>query len=299
MSSYESAIQRVVDEIEDKLGEELRFIALARLTNFSEFHFHRVFQALVGLPVMEYVRKRRLTHAARRVANTKDKLLDIAFDCGFGTPETFIRAFRKLYGMTPGEYRKQGVRPPASAKANVLQRRFNPYLGGNRMEYRIVTKPGFDVIGYSIRTRNQDGQNNRDIPAFWQRYMQEKMGQSLYPLAVSNAEYGICGEFDMESGEFDYLIGVEAREGAQVPEGGIVRHYPEATYVVFTTPKVAPEQFTDSIQKTWTAIFNEWFPGSGYEHSGAAEFEYYDERCWADRNEQLEMDIYIPVIPKD
>ncbi|GAA3400290.1 AraC family transcriptional regulator [Paenibacillus hodogayensis] len=298
MPTYESLIQRVVDEIEVRLGEELKFSELAKLSNFSDFHFHRVFQSIVGLPVMEYVRKRRLVHAASRVAYTNERLLDIALNCGFGTPETFIRAFRKMYGMTPGEYRKRGFRPPAYAKVNVLQRRFNPYLGGIRMEYRLVTKPGFDVIGYSIRTRNADGQNSRDIPAFWQRYKQEKMGERLYGLAVSNAEYGICSDFDMDSGEFSYVIGVEAREGAEVPEGAIVRHYPEQTYVVFTTPKVKPEQFVESIQSTWNAVFSEWFPNSGYEHAAAAEFEYYDERCWPDRSELLEMDIYIPIKQK-
>ncbi|RED75202.1 AraC family transcriptional regulator [Cohnella phaseoli] len=298
MSSYEEEIQRVVDEIEERLGEELRFSGLARLSNFSEFHFHRVFHTFVGLPVMEYVRVRRLARAACRIAYSQDRLLDIALDCGFGTPETFSRAFRKLYGMTPGDYRKKGLRPPEYAKVNVLERRINPYLGGIRMKYRIETKPAFEVIGYSIRTRNEDGQNNRDIPAFWGQYMAEKKGESLYGVAASNVEYGICGDFDMESGEFSYIIGVEAREGAQAPEGTIKRSYPEETYAVFTTPKVAPDQFTDSIQNTWLAIFSEWFPNSGYEHSGGAEFEHYDERCWQDRNEQLEMDIYIPIKSK-
>ncbi|MEK8130749.1 AraC family transcriptional regulator [Paenibacillus filicis] len=299
MSTYEGLMQRVVDEIEARLGEELTLSSLAQLANFSDFHFHRVFQSIVGWPVMEYVRGRRLFHAACRVAGTKDKLMDIALDYGFGTPETFIRAFRKMYGMTPGEYRKQGLRPHASDKANVLERRLNLDSGGIRMEFRVVTKPGFDVIGYSIRTRNKDGQNNRDIPAFWQRYLQEKQGQALYEQAASTAEYGICGDFDMDTGEFTYIIGVEAKEGAIVPEGAIRRHYPEQTYAVFTTPKAAHDQFTTAIQSTWNAIFSEWFPQSGYEHGGAAEFEYYDERCWQDRNELLEMDIYIPVKPRN
>ncbi len=291
-------MQRVVNEIEVRYGEELTLSSLAQLANFSDFHFHRVFQSIVGWPVMEYVRSRRLFHAACRVADTNEKLTDIALDCGFGTPETFIRAFRKLYGMTPGEYRKKGHRPLASDKANVLTHRSTPYLGGNHMEFRIMTKPAFDVIGFSIRTRNTDGQNNRDIPAFWQRYLQEKMGQPLYEQTTSTAEYGICDDFDMDSGEFSYIIGVEAKEGAEVPEGATRRHYPEQTYAVFTTPKASHDKFTDSIQSTWVAIFNEWFPQSEYEHAAAAEFEYYDERCWQDRNELLEMDIYIPIQPK-
>ncbi|UNK16919.1 AraC family transcriptional regulator [Paenibacillus sp. N3/727] len=301
MSTYESVtgvVQRVVDEIEARLCEDLTLSYLAQIANFSDFHFHRVFQSIVGLPVMEYVRRRRLYHAACRVVDTSEKLTNIALDCGFGTPETFIRAFRKLYGMTPGEFRKKGCRPHTSGKANVLERRFNPYSGGVRMEFRIVTKPSFDVIGYSIRTRNVDGQNNRDIPAFWQRYLHEKLGQRLYEQAASNVEYGICDDFDMDSGEFSYIIGVEAKEDAELPEGATRWYYPEQTYAVFTTPKASHGQFTESIQNTWAAIFNEWLPQAAYEHGGTPEFEYYDERCWQDRNELLEMDIYIPVKPK-
>lgn len=298
MSSYEKVIQDVVDAIEERLDEELKLSFLAKLAGFSDFHFHRVFQFIAGEPVMEYVRKRRLARAACRVAYTEDKLLDIALDHGFGTPETFIRAFRRLYGMTPGEFRKSGICPPDYPKINVRQQRYNSYLGGIAMNYQIVTKPAFDLIGYTLRTRNADGQNNKDIPEFWQKYMAEKMGGNLYGLAVSNAEYGICDDFNMETGEFSYIIGVEAKEGAEAPEGAIKRRYPEQTYAVFTTPKVPHDQFTSSIQSTWNAIFGEWFPHSGYEHAAGAEFEYYDERCWKDRTDQPEMDIYIPVVKK-
>ncbi|MCU6712088.1 GyrI-like domain-containing protein [Paenibacillus sp. J5C_2022] len=166
------------------------------------------------------------------------------------------------------------------------------------MEARIITKPGFDVIGYAIRTRTVDGENNRDIPAFWQRYAQEGMGKRLHDQAASNAEYGICDDFDCQSNEFSYIIGVEAKEDAIVPEGAIRRRYPERMYAVFTTPKAAPEQYVQSIQDTWAAIFRDWLPNSNYEHTAAPEFEYYDERSCSERNELLEMDIYIPVKAK-
>jgi AraC family transcriptional regulator len=298
VSIYETIIQEVVDAIEDRLDEELKLSTLAQLAGFSDFHFHRVFQTMVGDSVMEYVRKRRLVRAACQVAYTDEKLLNIALDHGFGTPETFIRAFRRLYGMTPGEFRRKGLQPPEYPKVSVMEPRYNPYLGGIAMNYEIVTKPAFDLIGYSLRTRNKDGQNNRDIPAFWQRYMAEKKGETLYGLAVSTAELGVCDEFDIETGEFSYVIGVEAQEGAEPPEGAVRRHYPEQMYAVFTTPAVPRAEFTAAIQSTWHSIYSEWFPHSGYEQALGAEFEYYDERCWGDRTDHPVMDIYIPVAKK-
>jgi AraC family transcriptional regulator len=167
------------------------------------------------------------------------------------------------------------------------------------MEFKIITKPAFQILGYELRTTNQEGKNNRDIPEFWQRYLQQKWGEKLMEWAISTAEYGICDKFDMATGDFSYIIGMEVRDLAEVPEGLILRQYPEATYAVFTTPKVPIAEFTQSIQSTWKAIFEVWFPHSGYEHAGAAEFELYDERCWTDRNELLEMDIYLPVKAKE
>ncbi len=246
---------------------------------------------------MGYVRNRRLTRATGQVADSEESLLHIALNHGFSSQETFIRAFRRLYGMTPGQLRRQGIRPIISPKANVMQHHHYVYSGGMTMKHQIVTKPAFDIIGYSIRTTN-DGQNHQDIPAFWQRYIAQQQGKTLQPLAASNAEYGICDEFDMESGEFSYIIGVEAQEGATPPEGAIRRHYPEQTYAVFTTPAVPHEQFTTAIHQTWQTIFSEWFPESGYEHAAAAEFEYYDERCWSDRTNLPVIDIYIPVVRK-
>lgn len=83
-----------------------------------------------------------------------------------------------------------------------------------------------------------------------------------------------------------------------MPADLVCREFPEARYAVFTTPKVTQDQFVASIQSTWKAIFEEWFPHSGYEHAGGAEFELYDERCNSSKNELIQMDIYIPIKEK-
>jgi AraC family transcriptional regulator len=298
--SYHVRIQRTVEHIENRLTEPMSLPELAGVAGFSDFHFHRVFQTMVGDPVMEYVRKRRLARAARELADPDKRILDVALDYGFQSHETFTRAFKKMFGMTPAEYRKRGIRTPAYPRVDVLSQKFNPYLGGIRMDYRMVTKPGFKLIGYGLETSSQDGRNLQEIPAFWQRYLADK-GWERIPNAVfrdSPVELGICTDFDMENGSFTYVIGMEAEHFEGVPDDLVCREFPEATYAVFTTPKVAQEQFSSSIQATWKSIFEEWFPHSGYEHAGAAEFEWYDQRAHADKNEQLQMDIYIPVRKK-
>ncbi|TXK84502.1 AraC family transcriptional regulator [Paenibacillus sp. N3.4] len=299
-TDYYVQIQRTIDFIEDHISETLTLERLARIANFSEYHFHRVFQTMVGDAVMEYVRKRRLANAAHQIAHTDNKIIHIALDNGFQSHENFTRAFKKLFGLTPRAYRQQGIRTPRYRKANVLQRKFNPYLGGMKMDYRITTKPAFKLIGYELKTSSRDGANLQEIPAFWSTYLQENKGARI-PNRVpagSMTELGICTDFNMETGEFVYMIGVEAAHFDDVPADLGCREFPEETYAVFTTPLVAKEQFSSSIQSTWKGIFEEWFPHSGYEHAGGAEFELYDERCHADKHEQLQMDIYVPIKKK-
>ncbi|MBO7745701.1 effector binding domain-containing protein [Paenibacillus sp. MWE-103] len=294
-TDYLRQIQATIDHIETHLDEELSLSRIAAVARISDFHFHRVFLVMAGETVMEYVRKRRLARSAYAVAHTDERLLDIALAHGFQNHETFTRAFKRMFDMTPAEYRKSGIRPPAYGKLDVLQRNTNPYLGGIHMEYRIVTKPAFKVIGYELQTTN-DGENLKQIPAFWQEYLRNGWGHKI-PNRVhegSPVELGICHGFNMEEGTFLYLIGMEATDFDNVPEGLVCREFGEAEYAVFTTPKVPEQEFSPSIQNTWNAIFTEWFPHSGYEHAGKPEFELYDERC-GPGNELWEMDIYVPV----
>lgn len=294
-TDYLAQIQATIDYIETHLAEELSLSRLAELALFSEFHYHRVFLVMTGDTVMEYVRKRRLAKAAYQVAHTDERLLDIALAHGFQNHETFTRAFKRMFGATPAEYRKRGVFAPDYPRMNVLQRKFNPYLGGIQMDYRIETKPAFKVIGYELKTKS-NGENLKEIPAFWQTYIQNGWSRTIPNRvhAESPVELGICHGFDMEAGTFLYLIGMEATDFENVPEGLACREFGEAEYAVFTTPKVPEEQFSNSIQSTWQAIFGEWFPHSGYEHAGKPEFELYDARS-GPGNELWQMDIYVPV----
>jgi len=288
---YVVCIQRTLDYIEENLQKQITLEKLAEIACFSPFHYHRVFQTMVGESVMDYVRKRRLTYAAERLFYTNEKVINIAIDVGFHYQESFNRAFKKFYGVSPKQYRNaKRVSGPLYGKA-CLNTKLS--LGGYRMEPKLVTKPAFHIIGYELKTKTEDGQNSKDIPAFWQQYLQNNLGCRIPNPINKNVELGICTDFNPESGEFVYLIGMEVQEGTQALEGMVYKSFPELEYAVFTTPKSNEESFVSSIQSTWNKIFEEWFPQSGYEHDGSIEFELYDERCYGLENKEI--DIYIPV----
>lgn len=290
-------IQQSIEYIESRLDEELTLKGVSQAMHYSEYHFHRTFLYLVGDTVTSYIRKRRLSKAAELLAYSNKKVLDIALECGFGSHEAFTRAFRKMYGILPTTCRRLG-RPPFLVARFESRDPFDEQIflerGEFHMEYRIETYPAMRIIGYAIQTTTADGLNSTEIPAFWQAYMRDQLGAKVPGKKRPEVELGVCTTLD-ENGTFRYIIGFETDDNTEVPEGMVDYTIPEATYAIFTTPPADRADFTDSIQSTWNKIFSEWFPTSGYEQAYAPDFEWYDQRCWPDKGQQ--MDIYIPVQP--
>ncbi len=292
---YIDILQGVLSHIDENIGGELSAEALAMVAGFSTYHFCRVFQWNVGYPVMEYVRRRRLAFAASELSSGR-RILDIALDCGFETHSGFSKAFRRHFGCTPENYRMHAHFDRPSLP--VLARHKN-FLGGMVMEPKWVTLPVVRLAGYTMKTTNVDGENNRAIPTFWTKYLTDGRMQALHsqPFVGRHAEYGACFPEDPEAGCFEYMIGVEVQDGAEVPEGFDVREIPAATYAVFSTPPADKATFTAAIQGVWQYMYAEWFPNSGYEYMpGGVDFEFYDERCMGETGNVC--DIYLPVVPK-
>lgn len=105
MMDYQSKIQNSIDYIENNLSEELKLNDIAKQSYFSGFYFHKLFRKFTGTSVMEYVRNRRLAEAASDLVKTGEKITDIAFKYQFSSEESFSRAFKRIYGMSPRKYR--------------------------------------------------------------------------------------------------------------------------------------------------------------------------------------------------
>lgn len=103
---HEKAIQRSLNFIEQHLTDKLQPSLLAEHTGYSRFHFQRIFRKIIGKSVAEYIRERRLTQSARVLTTTDQRVIDIAMTYHFNSQESFTRAFKKVYDVTPGKYRK-------------------------------------------------------------------------------------------------------------------------------------------------------------------------------------------------
>ena len=296
MMVYEKVIQDVLDYIDNNLGEKLTIEELATVAHFSPYHFCRVFQWYVGYSVMIYVRKRRLEFVVSEFSSSR-KMIDIAMDYGFESYSGFAKAFKRHYnGISPETYWLHNQTEGKPKPLRLLH--MNKYTGGIIMTPKIVEKEAFKVAGYSIGTRNVDGENNNDIPAFWRAYSSDGRADKLHDSAfiTSHSEYGICYNHNQETGEFSYIIGLEVRDEQEVPESFETLVVESATYAVFSTPPSSGAEFVKNIQGTWVFIMEEWFPTSGYEYApNGVDFEYYREEMTEKGNV---CDIYIPVVKK-
>lgn len=104
--NYDACIKKSIDYIEDNLDKKIELEELAGKVFLSKYHFHRKFHSVVGEPVAEYIRKKRLTEAAKELLQSNEKIIDIALKYQFSSQETFTKAFKKLYGIPPREFRR-------------------------------------------------------------------------------------------------------------------------------------------------------------------------------------------------
>ena len=108
MHAWES-IQKAINYIEDNIKDKIELAHLANIANLSYFYFHRLFTRLAKTSAQEYIKLRRLARSCESLKNKDIRILDIALEHGFSSHETFTRAFKDIYGLTPSEYRDNPV----------------------------------------------------------------------------------------------------------------------------------------------------------------------------------------------
>jgi AraC family transcriptional regulator len=294
---YRACIQKSIDYIEEHLQACITVDDLANIAGFSPYHYYRIFNIYVGIPVMEYIRRRRLAYAASALASDR-RIIDIALDYGFETHNGFAKAFRKAYGCSPEQYRihASGQIPP---KVDLLLFTSFNLKGAIVVEPKIVVKPASKIAGYELQTTCRDGKNFQEIPAFWGSMTPEKINVLVDELHSANHNLlGICLPQDKITSNFSYVIAVEVNDYEGASSELFQGEIPAATYAVFAVPPVASmgPEFSDSIQGTWKYINHSWFPESGYEYAeGKFDYEVYHEEAGG---VTPKVEIYIPITKK-
>ncbi len=273
--------------IEQNMYESITIHDIAQEAQYSTYHFCRMFRALVGDSPKEYLRKRRLTIAAERLAKEETSILDIALDCQFSSHATFTRAFKQFFKVTPEQYRAK-----ADPFRLIYKDQFSPHMLHhlqNRlvMEPEIVTRSEMKVVGIAHRYQEDD----LDIGTLWSAFQHHV---NKIPNRVGTDAFGIYEEYD-ESNDtigFSYICSVEVSTFDNVPEDMITRIIPEQMYAVFRH-----DGELSFLPETLKYIWGSWLPKSNYEYVEKPDFELYAPGLLDEDPDHI-IFLYIPVAPK-
>ena len=138
--NYYDRIQKSINFIEENIKEQITLNDVSQVSFGSLWHFHRIFRFMTGSSLKDYIRKRRLSKAGKEILLTKRKIIDIALDYGYETPESFTRAFRKAFGLNPLKYRNSRDEHPLFERFDVFNENHRINYSGDNIEQKIVAE---------------------------------------------------------------------------------------------------------------------------------------------------------------
>ncbi|WP_166827274.1 AraC family transcriptional regulator [Brevibacterium limosum] len=254
-------LNTLIDLIESNLtadsAESVEVGALAARLGTTEYHLRRMFSSLAGIPLSEYVRRRRMTVAAGDVIDGED-LLSVAVRYGYGSTEAFTRAFRSVHGTAPSEARRNGG--PLRSQQSL---RFRLTIeGSSTMDTRIIDRPAFALIGHAVRVPLiHEGENPhiRQFVASLPHTEHERLKElsDTTPEGLLQVTDGVDPDY-REGTDLTYFHGVAISSAASAPEDLDIIDVPAGMWAVFTASGPYPK----ALQDTWAATAGEWFPSN-------------------------------------
>lgn len=276
--------------IEQNLEYEVDENEIARHACCSVYHFKRMFSFLAGIPLQEYIRRRRLTLAALELQDRSVKVIDLAVKYGYQSPDAFSRAFQSMHGMTPTEARFSSrsltAYPPMT---------FRLSIGGSEpMKYRIEQKEAFQLIGVSNHVIPVPEGDHPGVLQVWRDMNQQTYNQLLalndgQPSGIVHVDYH---EGEQTGNEYEYMFGVVSSQACPTNLQALM--VPAQTWVVFKI--MSPWE-----KGTWHSIYGEWFPTSGYEQVKGPTFQVGGPEITFGVEKQIyteyrEVEFWVPVV---
>ena len=248
------AVQQMQDYIEAHMDEKIGLSDLARVAHFSPWYCYRLFQEHTGFTPSNYLRRLRLSRAALRLKNDGARIIDAAFEFGFGSADGFTRAFYREFGLLPRDYAASPVPIalfiPYGAKFRALRKDSIPMKSTNNIFIQVVHKPARKAI------------IKRGVRADEYFAYCAEVGCDVWGLLTSMDS--LCGEPVClwlpepyrPAGTSVYVQGVETALDAPypVPDGFDTILLPEAYYLMFQGEPFREEDYNDAIASVQQAM---------------------------------------------
>jgi AraC family transcriptional regulator len=286
---YLRQVQRGIDYIEAHLDSEIASADVARHAGISHWHFQRIFRALTNETLKTYIRSRRFAGALERLSATDGRILDIALSAGFETQESFTRAFKKAFDVTPAHYRKHHVRFPFLRKIRFDEDYLRHLHQGISLEPELYDQRTLALVGMRTRFFSVDSEKNNiadKLPSLWSAFL-ARLPEIQH--RVPGMCYGVVHQTREKTDELEYHAVTEVATVGPVPDGMVLVQLPAARYARFTHKGEVAQ-----VDLTVSYIYSSWLARSGMRHTYGADLELYDAR-YHPESELSEIDYAIPV----
>lgn len=273
-----SAIDKAIWYIENHYRDQVTLDAIAAVAGVSRYHLSRMFCYAVGQPISRYIRLRRLSRAALALADGEPDILDLALSLGYGSHESFSRAFKQHFCRTPEQVRRQGHTDGLQLMEATLMHQTR---AARLAEPRLEAAGALRLAGIS---RFYPFKNMGEVPDQWQSFA------PLIPRITNEADpvtYGVI--YNGRDDSFDYLSGVELPGRSPAPENLVCLSLAAQTYLVFQH-----QEHVSAVRATCDAIWSDWLPDSDETVVEAPWFERYG-KAFDPRTGAGGLEIWIPV----
>lgn len=239
-----SAIERAIWHIETHLGEPFSLEETARAAGVSKFHLSRSFGFVVGLSPSAFLRARRLSSAARQLAEGAPDILQLALDVGYNSHEAFTRAFRDVFGMSPEQVRAQGH----VANLELLEPQAMTAPPSIQLPEPEITSRG-PLLLASLPKHFQFSERGA-IPNLWTQF--GALIPSI-PKTGPGVTYGVVAAPPPGEEGFEYAPSVAIKSADELPEGLKAIRIAEHDYAIFRHPGHIAD-----MPAVCNAIFGDW-----------------------------------------
>ncbi len=268
--NYLEQVQKGIDFIETSLDFDITLSQVASEAGLSQWHFQRIFKALSNETLKTYIRSRRLANALNKLLTSEQKIIDIAITAGFESQESFTRAFKKTFHVTPNEARKIGNKKLFLKKIEFNIEYLRHINQNVSLSPEIYIQKKMLLVGVQTQFYSVDSEKNNiaeKLPSLWHEFS-PRMGEIKN--RVTNTAYGVIQQTQDKTDLLEYYAVCEVSKIDVLPTGMVCIEIPVSRYAKFTH-----KGDTKNIDNTVNYIYSSWLMQSSERHSYGADMEIY------------------------